>query len=289
MTTLEARDLVKDFSVRNGLRRTSLRAVDRVSFTLEPGRTVALVGESGSGKSTIAKMIARLEKPSGGTITVAGPDGTKVPDRDYRHRVQMVFQDPFASLNPFHTVEHHLARPLRLHGRAHGAEETARLVSELLERVTLPAAFASRRPHELSGGQRQRVAIARALAPGAEIVVADEPVSMLDVSIRLGILKLLARLQKEENLAVLYITHDLATARHFSDEILVLYRGRVVERGPSDKVILDPRHPYTKLLAAASPDPDARDRVFEVGRAVVEAAGVSAAYDHYTGRWEEAA
>ncbi len=286
MTTLVARDLVKDFTVRNGLHRTALRAVDRVSFTLEPGRTVALVGESGSGKSTIAKMIARLEKPSSGEIVVA--EGKPLSNRDYRHRVQMVFQDPFASLNPFHTVEHHLARPLKLHGRACGAAETVRLVGELLERVSLPAAFASRRPHELSGGQRQRVAIARALAPGAEIVVADEPVSMLDVSIRLGILKLLARLQREENLAVLYITHDLATARHFSDEILVLYRGRVVERGPADQVILEPRHPYTKLLAAASPNPDARGREFEVGREVVEAAGGAAAYDHYSGRWEGA-
>ncbi|MEO6087115.1 MAG: ATP-binding cassette domain-containing protein [Umezawaea sp.] len=288
MTTLEARDLIKDFTVRNGLHRASLRAVDRVSFTLEPGRTVALVGESGSGKSTIARMIARLEKPSSGSIVVAGPDGKRVPDRDYRHSVQMVFQDPFASLNPFHTVGHHLARPLLLHGRAHGKAETERLVGELLERVTLPPEFASRRPHELSGGQRQRVAIARALAPGAQVVVADEPVSMLDVSIRLGILKLLARLQREEDLAVLYITHDLATARHFSDEILVLYRGRVVERGPSDQVILEPRHPYTKLLAAASPNPDARGRDFEVGREVVEAAGAAAAYDHHTGNWEAA-
>jgi peptide/nickel transport system ATP-binding protein len=291
LTTLEARDLVKDFTVRSGLRRTKLRAVDRVSFTLEPGRTVALVGESGSGKSTIARMIARLEKPSAGLITVTRPDGEQVSDRDYRHRVQMVFQDPFASLNPFHTVEHHLARPLLLHGRAKGRAETSRLVAELLERVSLfPAQdFAPRRPHELSGGQRQRVAIARALAPGAEVVVADEPVSMLDVSIRLGVLKLLARLQREENLAVLYITHDLATARHFSDEILVLYRGRVVERGPADEVILNPRHPYTKLLAAASPDPDARGRIFDVARDVVEAAGTAAAFDHYTGRWEDAA
>ena len=291
MTTLQARDLVKDFTVRNGLRRTALRAVDGVSFILEPGRTVGLVGESGSGKSTIARMIARLEKPTSGDIVVNDSTGDPVPDRDYRHRVQMVFQDPFASLNPFHTVEHHLARPLRLHRKASGREETAARVEELLDRVTLlpPRDFVQRRPHELSGGQRQRVAIARALAPGAEILVADEPVSMLDVSIRLGVLKLLARLQREENLAVLYITHDLATARHFSDEILVLYRGRVVERGPADSVILDPRHPYTKLLAAASPNPEARGRTFDVGRDVVAAVGVGAAYDHHTGKWEGAA
>ncbi|MCS7477467.1 ATP-binding cassette domain-containing protein [Umezawaea endophytica] len=302
MSALEARDLVKEFGVRDGVRRSVLRAVDRVSFTLSAGRTVALVGESGSGKSTIARMIARLEKPTSGEIVLGGEalegealggkvlggkalGGKALSDREYRHRVQMVFQDPFASLNPFHTVEHHLARPLKLHGRVKGGAESSKMVRELLERVTLPAEFASRRPHELSGGQRQRVAIARALAPGAGIVVADEPVSMLDVSIRLGILKLLARLQREENLAVLYITHDLATARHFSDEILVLYRGRVVERGPADQVILEPRHPYTKLLAAASPDPSARGREFSVGREVVEAAGSAAAYDHFAGTW----
>jgi len=262
MTTLEVRGLTKVFSIRSGLRRSALRAVDNVSFTLTPGRTVALVGESGSGKSTVARMIARLEKPTAGEITALRPDGTRVGDRAYRDHVQMVFQDPFASLNPFHTVEHHLARPLKLHGRARGREETRRMVEQLLERVNLtPAAdIAQRRPHELSGGQRQRVAIARALAPGARVVIADEPVSMLDVSIRLGVLNLLARLQREDDLAVLYITHDLATARHFSDDILVMYRGRVVERGPADEVILNPRHPYTRILAAAAPDPDARDR-----------------------------
>ncbi|GAA2435853.1 ABC transporter ATP-binding protein [Streptomyces macrosporus] len=262
MTTLEVRGLTKDFSLRSGLRQSRFRAVDDVSFTLTPGRTVALVGESGSGKSTVARMIARLERPTAGEIVATRPDGTRVGDRDYRDHVQMVFQDPFASLNPFHTVEHHLARPLKLHGRTKGREDTRRTVEQLLERVNLtPAAdIARRRPHELSGGQRQRVAIARALAPGARVVVADEPVSMLDVSIRLGVLNLLARLQREDDLAVLYITHDLATARHFSDEILVMYRGRVVERGPADEVILNPRHPYTRILAAAAPDPEARDR-----------------------------
>ncbi|WP_095757048.1 ABC transporter ATP-binding protein [Streptomyces xinghaiensis] len=258
MTTLEVRDLVKDFSVRSGFRHSRLRAVDHVSFTLVPGRTVALVGESGSGKSTVARMIARLEKPTAGTIEAEGPDGRRVDDRSYRHHVQMVFQDPFASLNPFHTIEHHLVRPLKLHGRAKGKDELRRQVEQLLERVNLTpgASVAQRRPHELSGGQRQRVAIARALAPGAQVVIADEPVSMLDVSIRLGVLNLLARLQREDRLAVLYITHDLATARHFSDEILVMYRGRVVERGAADDVILRSRHPYTRLLASAAPDPE---------------------------------
>ena len=281
MTTLEVADLVKDFRIGGALRRTRLRAVDHVSFTVTAGRTVALVGESGSGKSTIARIIARLEKPTAGRVTVRGPDGAPVADRDYRHHVQMVFQDPFASLNPFHSVEHHLARPLKLHGRTRTRAETSQEVARLLERVSLPAEdIAGRRPHELSGGQRQRVAIARALAPGATVLVADEPVSMLDVSIRLDVLGLLARLQREAELAVLYITHDLATARHFADDILVLYRGRVVERGPADEVIVNPQHPYTRLLAAASPDPHARGRSFDVSPADVVEAGSAPPYDH---------
>ncbi|MDT0444445.1 ABC transporter ATP-binding protein [Streptomyces johnsoniae] len=287
MTALEVRDLVKDYPIRSGLRSSRLRAVDHVSFTLTPGRTVALVGESGSGKSTVAKMIARLEKPTGGAIVATKADGSPVGDREYRDHVQMVFQDPFASLNPFHTIEHHLARPLRLHGRTKGRTDTRRQVEQLLERVNLtPAhAIAPRRPHELSGGQRQRVAIARALAPGAQVVVADEPVSMLDVSIRLGVLNLLARLQREDRLAVLYITHDLATARHFSDEILVMYRGHVVERGPADDVILTPQHSYTKLLAAAAPNPEERGRSLAEGVGAIDEADLNRTFDHHTKSW----
>ncbi|CAL9372780.1 Oligopeptide transport ATP-binding protein OppF [Streptomyces sp. enrichment culture] len=286
MTTLEVRDLVKDFTLRSGLRRTTLRAVHRVGFTLVPGRTVALVGASGSGKSTVARTIARLEKPTSGTITAVDSAGRRVEDRRYRDHVQMVFQDPFASLNPFHSIEHHIARPLLLHGRSRGRDETRERVAQLLERVSLPAAVMDRRPHELSGGQRQRVAIARALAPGAQVVIADEPVSMLDVSSRLGVLNLLARLQREDDLAVLYITHDLATARHFSDDILVMNRGRVVERGPADGVILDPQHPYTRMLAAAAPDPELRGRL---GSAEPEPEATSdrdhLTYDHDARRW----
>jgi peptide/nickel transport system ATP-binding protein len=172
--------------------------------------------------------------------------------------VQVVFQDPFASLNPMHTVDHHLRRPVLLSpDRPSRTASVTDAVHDLLRSVNLdpPADFAAKHPHELSGGQRQRVAIARALAPAPQVLLADEPVSMLDVSIRLEILNLLDRLKRERDLALLYVTHDLATARHFSSEIMVMYRGEVVEHGPSDEVILRPAHPYTRLLASAAPDP----------------------------------
>jgi len=255
---LEVRGLNKDFRLRNGMASTVLHAVADVSFTVEPHRTVALVGESGSGKSTIARIIAKLETPTSGHVLL---DGRQTPTRataDYRRQVQMVFQDPFASLNPFHSISHHIERPLRIHHPELSTEAVRERVVELLERVQLTpgSAYLERRPHELSGGQRQRVAIARALAPGARFIVADEPVSMLDVSIRVDVLNLLADLQRAEGLGVLYITHDLATARHFSDEILVMYRGSIVERGRADQVILNPQHEYTKKLREAAADPD---------------------------------
>lgn len=259
-STLEARNLVKNFTLRSGFRTHTLHAVKDVSFTIAAGKTVALVGESGSGKSTIARMLMKLESPTSGQILLDG-HRTGSRGRDvaaYRSQVQMVFQDPFASLNPFHTIGHHLERPIRIHHPHLSADQVRERTLELLDRVRLTPAdsYVDRRPHELSGGQRQRVAIARALAPGARFIVADEPVSMLDVSIRLEVLNLLADLQREENLGVLYITHDLATARHFSDEIMVLYRGDVVERGPADDVILDPQHEYTRTLLGAAPEPD---------------------------------
>ncbi|MFD5225069.1 ABC transporter ATP-binding protein [Microbacterium sp. NPDC058342] len=270
-STLEARHLVKDFRLRSGMRTEVLHAVKDVSFTLRQGRTIALVGESGSGKSTIARMLMKLETPSGGDILL---DGARTGRRGraaaaYRSQVQMVFQDPFASLNPFHTILHHLERPLRIHHPRLSPAQVRQRALDLLERVRLTPAtsFIERRPHELSGGQRQRVAIARALAPGARFIIADEPVSMLDVSIRLGVLNLLADLQREEHLGVLYITHDLATARHFSDEIMVLYKGDVVERGPADEVILRPQHEYTRTLLAAAPDPDDLGRLRDEVRA----------------------
>ncbi|MCM3779391.1 ABC transporter ATP-binding protein [Microbacterium hydrocarbonoxydans] len=269
--TLEARNLVKDFHLRSGFKTSTLHAVKDVSFTIEAGKTIALVGESGSGKSTIARMLMKLETPTGGQILLDGKEtGTSGRAVEgYRSQVQMVFQDPFASLNPYHTIFHHLERPIRLHHPQLSRSEVRQRALELLERVRLTPAegFAERRPHELSGGQRQRVAIARALAPGARFIVADEPVSMLDVSIRLGVLNLLADLQREDDLGVLYITHDLATARHFSDEIMVLYKGDVVERGPADDVILNPQHEYTRTLLGAAPEPENLGRLRDEVRA----------------------
>ena len=250
MSALEVRDLIVEYAQAHG---RPYRAVESLTFSLEAGRTLALVGESGSGKSSVLKALSRLVTPASGSILLDGRE--KVRARQYRRAVQMVFQDPFASLNPAHTVDHHLRRPLLATGRANGGAAADAGVAELLRQVNLtPAAdVARKRPHELSGGQRQRVAIARALAPAPDVLLADEPVSMLDVSIRLEILNLLDDLKRQRNLALLYVTHDLATARHFSSEIMVMYRGQVVERGPSDEVILNPRHPYTQLLAAAAP------------------------------------
>jgi peptide/nickel transport system ATP-binding protein len=259
MTELSVSGLSKDFVIRNRGRRHNLRAVDGVTFALRSGHTMALVGESGSGKSTIARMLARLVRPTAGEMLLDGVPLGNGPRavRRYRGTVQMIFQDPFGSLNPTHTVGYHLSRPLRLHGVTRGRDEIRAAVYRLLERVNLtpPEQIAERYPHELSGGQRQRVAIARALAPQPRVLLADEPVSMLDVSIRLEILHLIDRLKREEDLAVLYVTHDLATARYFASSTMVMYRGQIVESGPSDEVILRPSHPYTQLLASAAPDP----------------------------------
>lgn len=255
MTTLEFDGVTKVYHVRGA---GQMKALDDVSFTLTSGQTIGLVGQSGSGKSTIAKILTQLEVPTSGEVRL---DGQPIPRRgkglrDYRQQLRMVFQDPFASLNPYHSIRHHVERPLRLDSVV-PKREVEDEVRRLLERVRLdPDAVIDRRPHELSGGQRQRVAIARALASRPRLLVADEPVSMLDVSIRMGVLNLLADLQREEGLGVLYITHDLATARHFSDEILVLNQGRVVESGTADDVILRPQNPYTQELRAASPDPE---------------------------------
>ena len=260
---LEVRNLTKRFPLGNALSRAYVHAVDDVSFELRPGTITALVGESGSGKSTVARLLARLYDPSAGTVLFEGSDVSLVRRRRdvlrYRSHVQIIFQDPFASLNPVKTIRHHLERPLRIHGVVPRAQIEER-VNELLDTVGLvpPQEVAAKYPHELSGGQRQRVAIARALAVAPEVVLADEPTSMLDVSIRIGILNLMLKLKEERGIAFLYVTHDLASARYLADEILVMYAGQIVERGPVEQVLTEPLHPYTRLLLASVPDPDNR-------------------------------
>ncbi len=257
---LEVRNLAKRFPLGGTIRRTQVHAVDDVSFELCPGRVTALVGESGSGKSTVARLLAHLYEPSAGSVLFEGGDASHLHRRrdvlHYRSQVQIIFQDPFASLNPVKTIRHHLERPLRIHNVVPGAQIEER-VHELLHTVGLvpPEKFAAKYPHELSGGQRQRVAIARALAVEPKVVLADEPTSMLDVSIRIGILNLMLKLKEERGIAFLYVTHDLAAARYVADDILVMYAGQIVERGPIEQVLAEPLHPYTRLLLAAVPDP----------------------------------
>ncbi len=255
---MEAIALCKDFRLGRG---SVLSAVKDVSFNLYRSAVVALVGESGSGKSTVAKLLAGQERLTSGSIRLDGREvdvkGTR-GFRRYKSEVQYVFQDPFSSLNPVHTVRYHLTRPVRLHQPHKSAHELDRELVRLIEQVRLTPAqqFLAKYPHELSGGQRQRVAVARALAAGPSVLLADEPVSMLDVSIRLELLNVLDTLRKDFQLALLYITHDIASARYFADEVLVMYAGHVVERGPAEDLTQSPAHPYTQLLVSSSPDPD---------------------------------
>ncbi len=261
---IEVQGLAKHFPLGGSplVRRRVLRAVDDVSFELRPGTVTALVGESGSGKSTVARLISRLYEPTEGRILFRGEDVSKVRGRRalvrYRSQVQMIFQDPFASLNPVKRVQHHVARPLLIHGLVSRRDVGAR-VQELLASVGLvpPDEIAQKYPHQLSGGQRQRVAIARALAVEPTVILADEPISMLDVSIRLGILNLILDLKQERDIAFLYVTHDIASARYVADEVLVMYAGQIVEQGATDAVLQTPLHPYTRLLLSAVPDPEA--------------------------------
>ncbi len=255
----EAQNLNKDFILSGFLRPKFLHAVKDFSFKIFPGEIVGLVGESGSGKSTIARMIARLIPPTSGTLKLEGVDILKSERRaasmKYRKKVQMVFQDPFGSLNSVHTVFHHLARPIIRH-RLVPKSDLYKYIIDILETVGLSpgAQFADKFPHEMSGGERQRVALARVLSLKPDLIVADEPTSMLDVSIRLDILKILANLRIKKNVAILFITHDLASARYFSDRIIVLQKGSQVEQGYSEDLIQSPQHVYTKqLIAAASP------------------------------------
>jgi peptide/nickel transport system ATP-binding protein len=274
VSALEVRSLTKEFPVRGGsvFHKQMLRAVEDVSFTLRPGRVTALVGESGSGKSTVARLLSRLYEPTSGSIMYDGRDiAHKYSRKDllrYRSQVQMIFQDPFASLNPVKKIEHHIARPLQIHDLCPRSQVPGR-VRELLQTVGLvpPDEVAQKYPHQLSGGQRQRVAIARALAVEPSVILADEPISMLDVSIRVGILNLILKLKREFDIAFLYITHDIASARYAADEVIVMYRGRVVEHGPTDAVLLDPQHAYTRLLLSAVPNPEAGLRLEPLKRA----------------------
>ena len=259
MTTaapLEVQGLTKRFSLGQGARRAQVHAVDDVSFELRPGTITALVGESGSGKSTVARLLARLHEPTTGAFLFEGSDVSRVRRRRdvlrYRSQVQMIFQDPFDSLNPVKTVRHHVERPLRIH-RIVPSAQVLRTVG-----LVPPEDVAAKYPHELSGGQRQRVAIARVLAVEPKVVLADEPISMLDVSIRIGILNLMLKLKEEHGIAFLYVTHDLASARYIADDILVMYAGQIVEHGPIEQVLSAPLHPYTRLLLDAVPDPSAK-------------------------------
>jgi peptide/nickel transport system ATP-binding protein len=232
-----------------------VHAVEAVTVSLDAGKVTALVGESGAGKTTVARMLAKIIKPDAGEVLLDGRPAPAGRPRSYAAQVQMIFQDPFASLNPVHRIRHHLARPLEIHHMAGGNVDAA--VADLLHRVALKPAesFMNKFPYELSGGQRQRVAIARALAVRPRVLLADEPVSMLDVSIRLGVLNLLADLRDREHLAILYVTHDIASARYLADTIVVMYAGQLVEAAPSVNVTDHPAHPYTQLLLSAAPDP----------------------------------
>ncbi|MDN2666313.1 dipeptide/oligopeptide/nickel ABC transporter ATP-binding protein [Vibrio lentus] len=258
---IQVKNLVKEFTVGGGFGKEEIfRALHGVSFDIYAGKTLALVGESGCGKSTCARLMTKVYPATEGEILFNGKDISTLNSRkdilDYRSRVQMVFQDPFGSLNPTHTIEHHLTRPLKIHKQVANKAALEERLKELLTLVELPVETLAKYPHELSGGQRQRVNLARALAVGAEVILADEPTSMLDVSIRLGVLNLMQRMKKELGIGFLYITHDLATAHYIAEETAVMYKGQIVEWGSTQSILTNPQHPYTKLLISAVPDPD---------------------------------
>ena len=258
---LAVSDLKVHFPIRGGWlggARGVIRAVDGVSFAIQPGETLGLVGESGCGKSTLGNAILRIVDPTAGSVRLGDVDIANLDAaglRDARRRVQMIFQDPYASLDPRMTVGDSIGEPLLVHGIARGAELKAK-VEALLGRVGLSAVHAARYPHEFSGGQRQRLVIARALALSPDLIVCDEPVSALDVSVRGQILNLLLALQRSLGTAYLFISHDLSVVRHISDRIAVMYLGRVVEIAARDALFAKPLHPYTQALISAIPLPD---------------------------------
>lgn len=260
---LEARGLTRHFKVGGAIARRTLHAVDDVSFTIGEREIVALVGESGSGKSTVARLLARVYKPTAGEIYYQGnPLSGFRSRRDllaYRSDVPMVFQDPFSSLNPAYRVSHGILRGLALHRPDIPRDQRRAEAERIVARLGLDAAgdVLDRYPYELSGGQRQRIGFAQALAYRPRLIVADEPVSMLDVSVRIGLLNLMRGLRDDQGVSLLYITHDIASARYVADRIMVMYAGHLVEAGPVDEVLQHPKHPYTRLLLDAVPDPRA--------------------------------
>jgi oligopeptide/dipeptide ABC transporter ATP-binding protein len=262
---LRVDELVKHYPLRPGLlskRGGAVRAVDGVSFAIGRGETLGLVGESGCGKSTVARMVLRLEKPTAGRVFFDGTDFLSLKSgalRAKRRELQIVFQDPMGSLNPRMTVGEILAEPLRVHRVASGRELDAR-VALLLEQVGIPASWRSRYPHEFSGGQRQRIGVARAIALGPKLVVCDEAVSALDVSVQAQVLNLLLELRERLGLAYLFISHDLSVVRHVSDRVAVMYLGQIVELAPTAALFESPAHPYTRALLSAIPVPDPRRR-----------------------------
>ena len=262
---LEVRSLVKYFAVGGTVlgHGPVVHAVEGVDLEVRRGEVLAVVGESGSGKSTLARCILRLIDPTSGQIVFDGVDVTRTRGRDlsrFRQRIQAVFQDPYSSLDPRWTVERSVGEALDA-SRIGTKDERVARVRDLLERVGLSATLANRHPHELSGGQRQRVGIAAALAPSPELIVADEPVSALDVSVQAQVLNLLAELQRDLGLAIVFVSHDLAVVEHISHRVAVMYLGRIVETGPTEELFGDPKHPYTKTLLDAIPQPDPSRRL----------------------------
>ncbi len=262
------KNLTMDFKVSGKTvfsKSKTLRALNDVTFDLYEGESLAVVGESGCGKSTICRIAMLFHKPSSGNMYFDGQNVHHLKGKElkkYHQKSQMIFQDPFSALNPLHSIYYHLRRPVKIYHK-NTPEVMQKRIDNALEMVGLvpPAEQGVKYPHQLSGGQKQRAYIARVLATGAEVIFADEPTSMLDVSIRLGVLNLMNDLKKEYNKSFIYITHDIATARYFADRIIVLYAGHIVEYGNVNDVIINPKHPYTQLLVAAAPDPEREEEV----------------------------